>query len=75
MFCQRAKTNSREMREFVEDLPTYRAQMGRSRDNLALRITEKIPRPASVKSELQMVTRGGGRIDGDASIERIEENI
>lgn len=60
---------------FIEDLPTFRAQMGRSRDNLALRISEKIPRPASVKSELQMVTRGGVRIDGDASIERIEENI
>ncbi|MBU2278308.1 MAG: flagellar motor switch protein FliM, partial [Gammaproteobacteria bacterium] len=29
----------------VEDLPTYRAKMGRSRDNVALKIIEKIKRP------------------------------
>ncbi|MGL4447345.1 flagellar motor switch protein FliM [Shewanella sp.] len=43
----------------VEDLPTYRCKMGRSRDNLALKICEKIPRPETVKSELQLVTRKG----------------
>ncbi|MGI2065063.1 flagellar motor switch protein FliM [Shewanella sp. MF08487] len=41
----------------IEDLPTYRCKMGRSRDNLALKICEKIPRPETVKSELQLVTR------------------
>ena len=40
----------------VEDLPTFRCKMGKSRDNLALKISEKIPRPQSVKSELQLVT-------------------
>jgi flagellar motor switch protein FliM len=43
----------------IEDLPTYRCKMGRSRDNLALKICEKIPRPETVKSELQLVTRKG----------------
>ncbi|MGX9459966.1 flagellar motor switch protein FliM [Shewanella sp. A14] len=43
----------------IEDLPTYRCKMGRSRDNLALKISEKIPRPETVKSELQLVTRKG----------------
>jgi len=43
----------------IEDLPTYRCKMGRSRDNLALKIHEKIPRPETVKSELQLVTRKG----------------
>ncbi|MCL1120068.1 Flagellar motor switch protein FliM [Shewanella putrefaciens] len=43
----------------IEDLPTYRCKMGRSRDNLALKIYEKIPRPETVKSELQLVTRKG----------------
>ncbi len=60
---------------FVEDLPTYRAHLGRRRENIALKIVEKIKRPASVKSELQMVTRGGVRIDGEASIEQIEKSI
>jgi len=43
----------------IEDLPTYRCKMGQSRDNLALKISEKIPRPATVKTELQLVTRKG----------------
>ncbi len=59
----------------VEDLPTYRAKLGRSRENMALKIIEKIPRPATVKSELQMVTRKGVRIDGDAGIEHLEQTI
>ncbi|UJF21297.1 flagellar motor switch protein FliM [Shewanella sp. OMA3-2] len=43
----------------IEDLPTYRCKLGRSRDNLALKISEKIARPETVKSELQLVTRKG----------------
>ncbi|MEC4726504.1 flagellar motor switch protein FliM [Shewanella sp. D64] len=41
----------------VEDLPTYRCKLGKARDNLALRIIEKIPRPETAKSELQLITR------------------
>ncbi|QSX28947.1 flagellar motor switch protein FliM [Shewanella cyperi] len=43
----------------IEELPTYRCKLGRSRENLALKICEKIPRPETVKSELQLVTRKG----------------
>lgn len=43
----------------VEDLPTYRCKLGRSRENLALNIREKIPRPETAKSELQLVTKKG----------------
>ncbi|MGL5047496.1 MAG: flagellar motor switch protein FliM [Shewanella sp.] len=43
----------------IEGLPTYRCKVGRSRDNLALKIFEKIPRPETAKSELQLVTRKG----------------
>ncbi|MBB1318201.1 flagellar motor switch protein FliM [Shewanella sp. SR43-4] len=43
----------------IEGLPTYRCKMGKSRDNLALKISEKIPRPETVKTELQLVTRKG----------------
>jgi flagellar motor switch protein FliM len=43
----------------IEDLPTYRCKMGKSRDNLAVKISEKIPRPETVKTELQLVTRKG----------------
>ncbi|QFU23483.1 flagellar motor switch protein FliM [Shewanella eurypsychrophilus] len=43
----------------VEDLPTFRCKLGKARDNLALSISAKIPRPETVKSELQLVTRKG----------------
>jgi len=59
----------------VEDLPTFRAKLGRSRDNLALKITNKIARPTSVKSELQLLTRGGRVIDNDAELQILEEDL
>ncbi|GAB3034739.1 flagellar motor switch protein FliM [Bowmanella dokdonensis] len=60
---------------FVEDLPTFRTKMGRSRDNVALKITEKIPRPTSVKSELQLLTKGGRRLDSDAELASLEDDL
>jgi flagellar motor switch protein FliM len=58
----------------IEDLPTFRAKLGRSRDNVALKIIEKIPRPTSVKSELQLLTKGGRRIDSDAELQTLEDD-
>ncbi len=59
----------------VEDLPTYHAKMGRTKEKVALKITEKIKRPDSVKNELTLVTRGGMRIDGVAELEALERSI
>jgi flagellar motor switch protein FliM len=42
---------------FVEDLPTYRAKMGKSGDNIALKITEKLKRPDMVKTDLAFLDR------------------
>lgn len=68
-----------EMPEFItvliEELPTFRAKLGRSRDNMALKITSKIPRPTSVKSELQLLTKGGRRIDSDAELQILEDDL
>jgi len=60
---------------FVEDLPTFRAKMGRSRDNVALQISEKIKRPESVKSELHVFTKGGKKLDSDAELAELEEDL
>ncbi|AWL12556.1 Flagellar motor switch protein [Saliniradius amylolyticus] len=60
---------------FIEDLPTFRTKMGRSRENLALKVTEKIPRPTSVKSELQLLTKGGRRLDSDAELAVLEDDL
>jgi len=59
----------------VEDLPTYRAKLGRSRDNLALKIESKIKRPESVKNELTILTKGGKRLDSDAELHLLEEDF
>lgn len=42
---------------FVEDLPSYRAKMGKSGDNIALKITEKLKRPDMVKTDLAFLDR------------------
>ena len=60
---------------FVEDLPTFRAKLGRTRDKVAIKIAEKIKRPDSVKNEMTLVTRGGMRIDGVAELEELEKSI
>ncbi|MDX1302348.1 flagellar motor switch protein FliM [Photobacterium sp.] len=42
---------------FVEDLPTYRAKMGKSGDNIALKVTEKLKRPDMMKTDLAFLDR------------------
>ena len=60
---------------FVEDLPSYRAKLGRSRDNVAIQIQEKIKRPETVKSEMSLFTKGGRRLDSDSNISILEEDL
>lgn len=59
----------------IEDLPSFRAKLGRSRDNVALKIESKIGRPESVKSELNVLTKGGKRIDSDAELQLLEDDL
>ncbi len=59
----------------IEDLPSFRAKLGKSRDNVALKITDKIPRPNSVKSEMQLFTKGGKIIDSDSELHILEEDL
>lgn len=59
----------------VEDLPTYRAKLGRSRENVALKIESKIKRPESVKNELTILTKGGKRLDSDAELQLLEDDF
>ena len=59
----------------VENLPTYRAKLGQSRDNLALKIESKIKRPEAVKSELTIFTKGGKRLDSNAELHLLEDDF
>ncbi len=59
----------------IEDLPTFRAKLGRSRDNVALKIESRIERPESVKSELTVLTKGGKPLDSDAELQLLEDDF
>jgi len=60
---------------YIEDLPTYRAKLGRCRDNVALQISEKIKRPESAKSEMNVLTKGGRRLDDDSELLALEDDL
>ena len=59
----------------VEKLPSFRAKLGQSRDNLALKIESRIKRPESVKNELTILTKGGKRLDSDAELRMLEDDF
>ncbi|MGB5855769.1 MAG: flagellar motor switch protein FliM [Oceanisphaera sp.] len=59
----------------VEGLPSFRGQLGRAGEKMAVRISEKIKKPETVKTELNQVTRHGIRIDGEAELEELERTI
>ena len=59
----------------IEQLPSFRAKLGKSRDNVALQIQERIKRPESVKSELTILTKGGKRLDSDAELHLLEDDF
>jgi flagellar motor switch protein FliM len=59
----------------VEKLPSFRAKLGQSRNNLALKIESKIKRPESVKSELTILTKGGKRLDNDAELHLLDDYL
>lgn len=59
----------------IEDLPSYRAKLGRSRNNVALKIESRIGRPESVKSKLSVITKDGKRLDSDAELQLLEDDL
>ena len=40
---------------YVEDLPSYRAKLGRNKDHLAIKISKVLERPKSMKSEISFI--------------------
>lgn len=59
----------------IEGLPSFRAKLGKSREHVALQIKEKIKRPESVKNELTILTKGGKRLDSDAELHLLEDDL
>lgn len=62
-----------ELLVFVEGLPTYHAKLGRTKEKVAIQITEKLKRPESMKSELALF-RSGKRLGVNGQLEATEED-
>ena len=58
-----------ELTVFVEDLPSYKAKLGRSNDNVAVKITKNMKITNLSKSEYDHVALRGGLLDLDANNE------
>ncbi len=58
---------------FLEDLPTYRAKLGQRSGRVALKITHKLKRPQTIKTEMNFLTRKGVRIDNEASLDELND--
>ena len=56
---------------FVEELPTYRVKMGRSKDKLAVQVSEKIKRPEVVKTDIAVL---GKDLMAEIGNETVEED-
>ncbi|WP_417614587.1 flagellar motor switch protein FliM [Oceanisphaera sp.] len=59
----------------VEEMPSFRGQLGQTGDKMAVRITERIKQPKPVKNELEQLTRRGRRIGSDVELEALERTI
>ncbi|MCR5536545.1 MAG: flagellar motor switch protein FliM [Succinivibrio sp.] len=49
---------------YIEELPSYRAKLGRSSDKLAIKISKVLERPQSMKSEITFI-KGNTNINND----------
>ena len=60
---------------FGDGLCTTLEEFDSTDKNIALQIVEKIPRPVSVKSQLHLLTKGGHRIDSDAELQTLGDDL
>ena len=59
---------------YVEDLPSYHAKLGRTKDKLAIQISDIIKRPVSVKSDVSLLTGGSVSFDDDDDLEEFDDD-
>ncbi len=61
---------------FIEDLPSYHAKLGRVKDSVALKITEKLKRPESIKNEIAVLTGARNEIVFDDEVDdEVEDGV
>ena len=59
---------------YIEDLPSYHAKLGRTKDKLAIKISDILKRPPSMKSDLSFLKGSGINIEDDDDLEEFDDD-
>ncbi len=59
---------------YIEDLPSFHAKLGRSKDKLAIKISKVLERPKSMKSEISFIKGNGMNLSEDDDIEEYDDD-
>ena len=59
---------------YVEDLPSYHAKLGRTKDKLALKISDILKRPPSMKSDISFIKGSNVNLDDDDDFEEFDDD-
>ncbi len=59
---------------YIEDLPSYRAKLGRTKEKMAIRISDILKRPPSIKNDLSLLKGAGISLDDDDDLEEFDDD-
>lgn len=59
---------------YVEDLPSYHAKLGRTKDKLALKLSDILKRPPSMKSDISFIKGSNVNLDDDDDFEEFDDD-
>jgi flagellar motor switch protein FliM len=59
---------------YVEDLPSYHAKLGQSKDKMAIRISEVLERPKSAKNDFSFIKGNGVNIADEDEMEDFDDD-
>lgn len=59
---------------YIEDLPSYHAKLGRTKDKLAIKISDVLKRPQSMKSDISFLKGAGVSLDDDDVMEDFDDD-
>ena len=59
---------------YIEDLPSYHAKLGRTKDKLAIKISDVLKRPPSMKSDLSILKGSGINIEDDDDFDEFDDD-
>lgn len=59
---------------YIEDLPSYHAKLGRTKEKMAIKISEILKRPQSFKNDLSLLKGSGVSLDDDDDFEEFDDD-